>query len=144
MSKKTVLVVDDDQDLVGSIQTYLQARDYQVATASNGTEALAWLGEHAKPDVIVLDVMMDHDAEGFNVAFKLKADEATRRIPIVILSGFMKHLDDKYASFEFIQARDWPAAKFFDKPVNLSALEESIGRLIAEAEALRQTLAEAG
>jgi two-component system, OmpR family, lantibiotic biosynthesis response regulator NisR/SpaR len=141
---KTILVVDDDQDLVRSMQTFLQARNYNVATASNGTEALAWLEKHSHPDLIVLDVMMDHDAEGFNVAFKLKADDATRNIPIVILSGFMSHLADKYASFEFIQARDWPAAKFFDKPVNLGALADSIHKLIAEAEALRQTMAEAG
>jgi CheY-like chemotaxis protein len=139
---KTILVVDDDKDLVRSVEAFLTARNYTVVTAANGTEARAWLADH-RPDLIVLDIMMDHDAEGFNLAFKLKAEEPTRSIPIVILSGFMSHLESKYSSFEFIQSRDWPAAKFFDKPVKLAELAESIGKLIAEAEALRQVLADA-
>jgi DNA-binding response OmpR family regulator len=140
--RKTILVVDDDKDLVHSLATFLRAREFEVACAHNGAEAREWLQQHT-PDLIVLDIMMDHDTEGFNLAFFLQSEEATRRIPIIILSGFMQHLQDKYAAFEFIQGRDWPAAKFFEKPVQLKELADSAAKLIAEREALQQTLAEA-
>ena len=84
--------------------------------------------------------MMETDAEGFNLAYKLKNDEATRKIPIVLLSGFMNHLEERGPSFDFIQGRDWPAATFFKKPVVLKDLAEAIARLIAEREALDATL----
>jgi two-component system, OmpR family, response regulator RpaA len=140
--KHTVLVVDDDKDLTQSISAYLSTRDYDVVTASSGTEAAARIEERL-PDLFVLDVMMDYDAEGLNLAYKLNNDERTRRIPIVILSGFTKELDKKYDKFEFIQGREWPAAKLFEKPVKLSELADSIGKLIGEAEDLRRVMAEA-
>ncbi len=137
---KHILIVDDDKDLVASMKTFLEARSYAVETAHNGSEARASLAKQ-RPDLIVLDIMMDTDAEGFNLAYKLKEDPATRQIPIIIVSGFTDHLDSKMQSFEFIQGRDWPAAKFFDKPVNLSALAESVQRLITESEILEQAIA---
>jgi len=141
-TQKTIFVVDDDKDLVQSVKTFLEARNYHVVTANSGEEGRAWLDKN-RPDAIVLDIMMESDTAGFNLAYKLHADDSTRSIPVVILSGFMNHLDSKYSTFEFIQGRDWPAAKFFEKPVNLKDLADSIGRLIAEAEALRANLAEA-
>lgn len=141
-SRETILLVDDDKDLVLSVKAFLEARNYHVATAFSGEEGRTWLESH-RPDAVVLDVMMENDTAGLNLAYKLHADEATRSIPVVILSGFMNHLGSKYGTFEFIQGRDWPAARFFEKPVNLKELAESIGRLIAEAEALRANLAEA-
>ncbi len=140
--KHTILVVDDDKDLVQSVSSYLTARGYDVVTASSGSEAIARMEERL-PDLFVLDVMMDYDAEGLNLANKLHNDERTRKIPIVILSGFLKELDDKYEKFEFIQGQEWPAAKMFEKPVKLSELAESIGNLLRESENLRRVIAEA-
>ena len=140
--KHTILVVDDDKDLLESVATYLTARGYAVVTACNGTEAMARLTERAF-DLAVLDVMMDYDAEGLNLAYKLNTDERWSKMPLVILSGFMKELDTKYEKFEFLQGREWPAAKLFEKPVKLADLADSIARLIQENESLRRTLAEA-
>jgi DNA-binding response OmpR family regulator len=142
MKKHTLLVVDDDKDLAQSVNAYLTARGYEVVTATNGTEAIAWLNEH-QPDLIVLDVMMDYEAEGLNLAYKLHCDERTRKIPIVILSGFLKQLDTQYDKFEFLLGRDWPAAKMFEKPVKLAELADSIAALLRESENLQRVLAEA-
>lgn len=139
MAKK-ILVVDDDKDLVSSLEAYLAARGHEVTTARSGSEARDVL-KRLRPDGIVLDIMMETDAEGFNLAYKLKTEEATRKVPIVFLSGFMNHLQDRLKSFEFIQGRDWPAAMFFDKPVALNVLADAIGQLIAERESLDATLA---
>ncbi len=135
-TKKRILVVDDDKDLVRSIQAYLAARNYEVATALNGSEAQRSL-DAQMPDLIILDVMMDYDTEGLNLAYKLQNDESTRRIPIILLSGFLQHVESKYQHFEFVQGREWPAARFFEKPVHLDKLAESVQKLIEETEKLK-------
>ena len=138
--KKKILVADDDKDLVRSLKTFFESKGYDVATAHNGSEAIARIDE-SKPDAIVLDIMMDHDSEGFQVAYKLKGDEKFRRIPIIMLTGFAEHIEERYQSFEFIQGPEWPAAKLYQKPVKLQELGVSVERLISEAEALERQLA---
>jgi DNA-binding response OmpR family regulator len=140
---RTILVVDDDKDLTQSVSTFLTARGYQVLTASNGGQAEKILDERL-PDLVVLDVMMDYDAEGLNLAYKLNTEERTRRIPVILLSGFMKELDKKQEKFEFLMGRDWPAAKFLEKPVQLTELARSIENLIRENDHLQGVIAEAG
>jgi len=138
--KKRVLLVDDDKDLVGSLKVVLEANGFAVATAHNGPSAFAQIAAE-KPDLIVLDVMMDSDAEGFTVAYKLEGDPATRRIPVVLLTGFMDHMPEKRESFDFIAGRDWPAAKLMKKPVVAADLVATVRQLLAEADALATAVA---
>jgi two-component system alkaline phosphatase synthesis response regulator PhoP len=138
--KKRVLLVDDDRDLVQSVKVVLEANGFEVATEHNGAGALAAVAAR-QPDLIVLDVMMDTDAEGFGVAYRLEADPATRRIPIVLMTGFMDHMADKREAFDFITGRDWPAAKLMKKPVAITELLVAIRALLAEAEALKSAVA---
>src|SRR5512138_3642233 len=138
--KKRVLLVDDDKDLVQSLKVVLEANGFEVATEHNGTDAMAAVAAR-KPDVIVLDVMMDTDTEGFGVAYKLESDPVTRRIPVVLLTGFMDHLAAKREAFDFITGRDWPAAKLMKKPVATAELLATIRQLLAEAEALKVAVA---
>jgi CheY-like chemotaxis protein len=138
--KKLVLLVDDDKDLVGAFKVVFEANGFDVATAHNGADALAQVAAHP-PDAIVLDVMMDTDTEGFGVAYKLEGDPSTRRIPIVLLTGFMDHMKEKRESFDFITGRDWPAAKLMKKPVLAAELIATVRQLLAEAEALAAAVA---
>jgi CheY-like chemotaxis protein len=131
--KKRVLLVDDDKDLVSSLKVVLEANGFAVATAHNGPSAFAQIAAE-KPDLIVLDVMMDSDAEGFTVAYKLEGDPSTRRIPIVLLTGFMDHMAERRESFDFIAGRDWPAAKLMKKPVVATELVSTLRQLSAEAD----------
>jgi len=132
MTSKNVLVVDDDKELTQSVKAYLEARGYAVRTAHSGAEGQREI-ESARPDLVVLDIMMDSDADGFNLAYKLKGDEATRDIPIIILSGFTGHLKDKFRSFEFVMEREWPAAVHLEKPASLAAIGAAIEQLLANA-----------
>jgi len=138
--KKRVLLVDDDKDLVGSFKVVFEANGFDVVTAHNGTDGLAQVAA-LRPDAIVLDVMMDTDTEGFTVAYKLEGDAATRRIPIVLLTGFMDHLKEKRESFDFIAGRDWPSAKLMKKPVIAMELVATLRQLLAEAAALATAVA---
>lgn len=131
---KRVLLVDDDKDLVASTKAVLEANGFEVAAEHNGSAALKAIAAQ-RPDLIVLDVMMDTDAEGFTVAYKLESDPATRQLPIVLMTGFMDHMAAKRESFDFINGRDWPAAKLMKKPVPMAELLATIRQLLAEAEA---------
>ncbi len=129
MKAKRILVVDDDRDLVASVKVFLEARGYAVDTAYSGIEAREQL-ERRRPDLVVLDIMMDYDTDGFNVAYKLRDEPETERIPVIIMSGFTKELETKTHIFEPMMYREWPAAKFFEKPVKLADLADAIGGLL--------------
>jgi CheY-like chemotaxis protein len=134
MKAKRILLVDDDRDLVAGVKAFLEARGYDVDTAHSGVEARERLAEQ-RPDLVVLDIMMDYDTDGFNVAFKLRDDPETERIPVIIMSGFTKELDTKTHIFEPMMYREWPAARFFEKPVKLVDLAAAIAELLAAEEA---------
>jgi CheY-like chemotaxis protein len=65
------------------------------------------------------------------VAYKLRHEPETARIPVIIVSGFTKELETKTHIFEPMMYREWPAAKFFEKPVKLTALADAIAGLLA-------------
>ena len=130
MKAKRILMVDDDRDLVAGVKAFLEARGYDVDTAHSGIEARERLAER-RPDLVVLDIMMDYDTDGFNVAYKLRDEPETERIPVIIMSGFTKELETKTHIFEPMMYREWPAAKFFEKPVKLADLADAIAELLA-------------
>jgi DNA-binding response OmpR family regulator len=127
--KKNILMIDDDKDFVLSTKTFLEGRGFKVETAHNGTDGWEKI-KAGKADLIVLDIMMDTDNEGFNLAYKMKENEKTKKIPIIIVSGFSQHLKEKMDQFEFVMGRDWPAAAQMDKPINLKELATTIGRIL--------------
>ena len=72
MNKKVeILVVDDDPDIQDSLRIILESNQYAVRTAANGREAMGALEDHL-PDLMILDVMMATDTEGFDLAYKLR------------------------------------------------------------------------
>ena len=132
MGNRNILLIDDDRDFVHSTKAFLEGRGYTVDTASNGSEGLGKI-RAGETDLIVLDIMMDYDAEGFNLAYELRQDETRRKIPIVIVSGFSQHLSDKMDDFQFILGQDWPADAFLEKPIDLKELAKTIDRILPKA-----------
>jgi DNA-binding response OmpR family regulator len=137
MSTKRILVVDDDQDLVASVEAFLGARGFDVSTAGNSREAYQRIVED-RPDLIVLDVMMDYDEEGMVLASALKTDGPTRDVPIIILSGFNVQKDVREKVLASLMGQDWPAESFMQKPVRLAELAERIEMLLTRAEEQRK------
>jgi DNA-binding response OmpR family regulator len=127
---KSLLVIDDDKDLTNSLKAYFEARGYAIRIAHSGSEGMGEI-ERDRPDLILLDIMMDNDADGFNLAYKLKEDKVYREIPIIILSGYMDHLKDKLSSFEFVMGRDWPAVEEIKKPASLACIGQAVERVLA-------------
>jgi CheY-like chemotaxis protein len=127
MNKK-ILVVDDDADFVEATTTLLTAKGYQVVSAGNGEAGYA-LAKAEKPDVMLLDVMMTHDSEGFDTARKLKEDPATKKIPVIMITGIRKA---KNLPFGFEADEDWlPVKVVLEKPVKPDELLKNVSEALA-------------
>jgi len=109
--RPTVLVVDDSNLLRGILKEELEAEGFQVHLAEDGENGLD-LARGIRPDAVVLDVGVPR-LDGFEVCRRLKSDEATSHIPVLILSA-SNELKDKLAGFE-AGADDYLAKPFFTK-----------------------------
>lgn len=90
-SKKTILVVDDDPDVVTIVGGILNSREYTVQCAYNGQEVFGRLQED-RPDLIILDVKMP-GMDGLEVLKRLKAASDTSAIPVILLTGKGQYQD---------------------------------------------------
>lgn len=129
MDKKLILVVDDDRDLVTALEAFLSARGYAVTTAANSKEAYARILE-SRPDLMILDVMMEYDEEGMIFASALKTDGPTRDLPIIMLSGFNAQADVRGKVIASLMGQDIPAETFLQKPVRLAELADRVEALL--------------
>ena len=126
MARK-VLMIDDDPEFVDAISNLLDAKGYEVHTASNGKDGVA-KAKAEDPDIILLDVMMTTKNEGFNVARELHEDQKLATIPIIIMTGIRREMN---LPFGFEPDETWlPVKKVLEKPVKpevlLSAISENI------------------
>lgn len=117
-TKREILLVDDDRDIRDSLKIILEKNGYATRTAGNGREALAEL-KKGKPDLMILDVMMSTDTEGFDLAYELKNTPGFENMPIIILTSFLEKVrEDGPDKFQNILGEQWPAKWLFEKPVN--------------------------
>lgn len=123
-NKKTVLLVDDDADLLEQIRMVIE-KDYAVDCAYNGEEALKKVAAK-KYDCIVMDVMMESLSDGLDTAKKIKENEATRAIPVIMLTSVNKYYDYRTQ----VDADYFPNDKWLDKPVEPKTLLAEIGKLV--------------
>jgi DNA-binding response OmpR family regulator len=89
--EQTVLVVDDDKDILELVAFRLERAGYDVLTAENGEQALALAREH-QPALVVLDVMMP-SMTGYDVTEALREDEKTQGIPVIMLTARVQDAD---------------------------------------------------
>ena len=78
-----ILAVDDDTTTLGLLEFLLTKHGYEITTCNNGQEGVK-KAQQIKPEVIILDVMMP-DMDGWEVYQQMKADEATREIPVIVV-----------------------------------------------------------
>jgi DNA-binding response OmpR family regulator len=86
-----VLVADDDEDILGLVSFRLERSGYEVAAAKDGEEALR-LARELSPALVVLDVMMPR-LDGYEVTRRQREDEATRGIPVILLTALAQEAD---------------------------------------------------
>ena len=93
MTKKKILLVDDEKDLVYAVKMQLEAQDYEVSVAYDGQEALD-KARREKPDLIILDVMLPK-LDGYKVSRMLKFDEKYKKIPLIMFTARVQEADEK-------------------------------------------------
>jgi CheY-like chemotaxis protein len=129
MADAKILVADDDQDIRDSLQNILESRQYTVVTAADKTESMEKI-KAEKPDLVILDVMMDTWQDGFEIARELKKDAQFEDMPILMLTGVKDKTGIDFKS----TAGDptWcPVDGFLDKPVEPDTLLAEVEKLLS-------------
>ncbi len=132
MAEGKILIIDDDPDITEAMTVVLENRGYEVAGARDGTEGMEML-KKARPELIILDVMMRTSQEGFELSRELKGNPKYKDIPILMLTGVKQKtgLDFKTEAGD----QSWlPVEEFLDKPVKPKVLLEKVEDLLSGRE----------
>lgn len=125
-----ILLVDDDRDLTESLGQVLRIKGYQVEVAHSAAEGLKKLPE-VKPDLMVLDVMMETDTAGFEAVYKIRSERPDSKyrefkdIPIIILTAIDQVTNSRFSLDQeesFLPGHN----EFLTKPVEVEELLEKI------------------
>lgn len=126
-----ILIIDDDPDMVLAAQMTLEAAGHEIFAASNGSEGLQEIIK-IRPDLIILDVMMDTTTEGFQISLQLRSpDEGSeykdfRDIPILMLTAIHTTTPLRFGPEE-----DYlPVDVFLDKPLDPDVLSAKVEELL--------------
>lgn len=117
--KKRILIVDDNPDDIRLLEAaFLPASDkYEVHSASGGFQAIYKIGE-IKPHIVILDIVMP-DMDGFKVCEKIKNNQETKDIKIIIVTAYPDKMKEK-------EAYQCAADAFFRKPIDLKKIVKTI------------------
>ena len=128
MQQPKILIIDDDPDITEAMKVVLETENYQVQTATNGTEGMEQIKNNT-PDLIILDIMMDTPREGFFLNRELKKDPSYKNIPILMITAVKEKTGIDFKP----EAGDpaWlPVEDFLDKPVRPEMLLEKVQALL--------------
>lgn len=123
--KKSILVVDDNQDAASTLGMYLKLKGYITQTCNGGREAI-YLVEEIQPDLVILDLAMP-DMDGYETAALLRANHGLS-LPLVALSGYGQDEDRRLTAAAGFDAHLVKPVEF-DELLNLvhKMLEDSPG-----------------
>jgi CheY-like chemotaxis protein len=127
-ASKRILIVDDDLDLTAALRLILESENYLVETASGGKEGFRKCIEW-KPNLVILDVMMEHTDEGFRLASVLRDQAATAKLPILMVTAVTQKAGvvPDYPS----AGSGWvPVDGFLEKPVPKEVLIKKVSELL--------------
>lgn len=127
MSKKYVLLVDDDPDMVETLCLMLESEGYEVGKAYDGVEGEESIRQR-RPDVLVLDVMMPRK-NGYTLCAELKKDSATRDIPVILLTAVGEAVPS--TTYSHANGMATEADDYIPKPVDGQTLVRAMERLFS-------------
>jgi CheY-like chemotaxis protein len=124
MAKK-ILIIDDEKDMRVYLSTLFRKAGYDTETAADGEEGVG-LAESGRPDLITLDILMPKGS-GMRAYRGLRTSEATRQIPIVVLTGLTR-LDDFFGDLGDLPRPD----AIVEKPIDREAFLGQVQRLTGD------------
>jgi DNA-binding response OmpR family regulator len=122
--KISILVADDDVDILALVVSHLKGRASEIHQASDGEEALK-LAREKRPDLVVLDVMMP-GISGWEVCRSIRDDKSLAHTRVVMLTGIGERLNEMTSPL-------YGADAFVDKPFEFSDLDAKIDELMKKA-----------
>jgi CheY-like chemotaxis protein len=129
---KKILIVDDNPDYLFTMETFLKNNGYDTRTAEDGKTAMEMIRAE-RPDMVLLDVMMETRFSGFEVCKKIRTDPELEQTLIVSITGMAEELGvgyDKYPDYHYFSPDD-----YIEKPVDKPYLLTRIQEIFKEAEA---------
>ncbi len=121
-NNELILVVDDDTDLVEMVAMKLASKNFRVAKAYDGVEAMAKIKEE-RPALILLDVMMPRK-DGYTLCDELKKSEEYKGIVIILLTAVTEAISS--TNYTHISGKTTLADDFIPKPINMDKLMEIV------------------
>ena len=122
--EEKILVLDDSEGMLKLLAHWLKGAGYNVSVTTSPAEGLKML-RRQQYDLLILDVVMD-EMSGFEVLAQLRADEATSKVPVMIISGKKKYKDippaERILFDDFLQ-------KPFEKEAFLGRVEAALGKV---------------
>jgi len=125
--KNKIVLIDDNKDYLFTMKTFLKKNGFEVSTAGDGQSGVK-LVEDEKPDIVLLDVMMETLFSGFEVCRRLRQNPNLKSIPIIGISGMADEINVKFnkkKDFEYFSPEE-----FLEKPVDKELLLKTIDKLI--------------
>jgi CheY-like chemotaxis protein len=123
MSAKKILIIDDDIDLVEAMRLTLEDVGFEVIDAQEGQKGIEKI-DSEQPDLVILDVMMGTQDEGFHIAYQIRSNPDTQDLPIIMLTAVGQE-----TGFTFDKEKDedfLPVSEFIEKPVDPDSLVEMV------------------
>ena len=131
---KKILLVDDDVDTSSNLATVLTAKGYEVTEAHSGAEGLKKVLAF-KPDLIILDIMMETDTAGFEFAYQIRSNRPTskykevKNTPVIMLTAINQATNSRFSLSD--KDNFMPGVNdFLTKPVNIDSLLEKVAKYI--------------
>jgi CheY-like chemotaxis protein len=122
-----ILIIDDDTDYVEATKAILENKSYKVVAAYDRNDGMKKI-DSEKPDLIILDIMMEKLDDGFTICYKLKHDPELKKIPVLSVSAVTEKTGLKFSpetDGEYFEADD-----YVEKPVRADDLLERVERLL--------------
>ncbi len=123
-----ILIVDDDPDIVEAMRVVLESKKYSVSVAGSGEEGFA-MAQSEKPNLIILDVMMETGSKGFEVSRRLNADENLKKVPILMVTAIKEKTGIGFSRESGDDA--WlPVDEYVEKPLKPDELITKVEALL--------------
>jgi two-component system alkaline phosphatase synthesis response regulator PhoP len=130
-----ILIVDDNPDYLFTMETFLKSNGFETLTAEDGKTAMERIRTE-RPDMVLLDVMMETRFSGFEVCKKIRTDPELEETLIISITGMAEELGvgfDKYPDYHYFSPDE-----FMEKPVDKPYLLKRIREIFTETAALKK------
>jgi two-component system response regulator VicR len=122
--KRRVVYIEDEQEMIDLVRLILNRRGFEIIGANGGREGLEAI-RLSLPDLVLLDLMMP-DMDGWDVYQQMKAEEATKKIPVIVVTAKAQSID-KVLGLHIAKVDD-----YISKPFSPQELVDSVEKVLAQ------------